>query len=304
MSARFVSVILIVVASLMFCGCKSLVRPSNAARDESYARYQKVFGDNKTNALLQTYFVMSGGSGLGTPVFRMDGTGGAKIDVSGTNAFWFNEGLAVSLTKDGYLLTAAHVLRSRTFVVGMYDGKVGLRAARVVFKSDAASPADVALIKVDAQLDHCATFGHELEAGERVFAVGCYRKQDQMGGAFGTVAGDILKVTRGPAGSPVDLVYTDIPLWEGDSGGPLLSSTGQLIGITTKYRFHWYGIYWKARRISFAPRISFFPEEHFIRHLIAEDRASHNLAETHDPSTPGLSSVRGSSASASHARPL
>ena len=277
MAARFVTVVLAVATALMFCGCKSLVQPSNATRHESYARYEKQFVDNKTNALLETYFVLSGGSGFDVAEFNPDGAGGAKLVVTGTHAIWFNKGLAVALTKDGYLLTAAHVLRSKTFVVGNFNGRPGMRAARIVFRSDSHSPADVALIKVEAHLDHCATLGHKLEVGERVFAVASYHGQNRLDGAFGTVGGDILNVTKGPRGSSVDLVYTDVPLWEGDSGGPLLSSTGQLIGITTKYMFHWYGIYWKAGRISFAPRISFFPEKQLVRHVITEDRASHEV---------------------------
>ena len=65
----------------------------------------------------------------------------------------------------------------------------------------------------------------------------------------------------------MDLIDTDLPLWHGDSGGPLLSGDGRLIGVFTEY-FWWFDVSRKWRTTFF------FPNREFVQGLIARDRAS------------------------------
>lgn len=287
MLIRFVTGVWILATAAMLCGCRSLIQPSNTTRHESYARYEKQFTGNQTNVLRETYLILSCSRGIGTAAFSTNSSGSWHLTFTrskGSKGFNLSQGLAVALTHDGYLLTAAHVLESKNFVIGRFNGRLGLKTARVVFKADSKPHADVALIKVGAELQRYVTFGPKPKVGEQVFAVVCnHRKRPHIHFAFSAAAGKVLNVRRGPAGSSVDLVYTDTPLWEGDSGGPLLTSTGQLIGILHGCVFHWYGIYLNVRKVCFFPKISFFPHEKYIQHIIAEDRASHKAPNALTP---------------------
>src|SRR5262249_7275689 len=151
------------------------------------------------------------------------------------------QGMAIGLSADGYLLTASHVVGANTWVLGCIDGRIDCRPARLVFRSGSASPTDVALIKVEGRLGHCATFGQTPQVGNRVFGVVCYRKGTEPGGCIDFTGGKVLGIRDGPGSSPVTLVDTDVPQWLGDSGGPLLSNTGQLVGVFSQYHYYWAG---------------------------------------------------------------
>ena len=181
-----------------------------------------------------------------------------------------NRGLATGLDTDGYLMTAGHVLRAKTFVLGWFDGRIDLRPARVVFRSDFKRPADVAVLKVEGKLDHSAIFSDKPQVGEQVFAVACYYESGEMGGVINFTGGTVDGVIKGPTGSSVDLINTDVPLWRGDSGGPLISGDGRLIGVFTEYNYWWCGFRQKWRTTFF------HPDKDFIQSLIARDRASAN----------------------------
>jgi S1-C subfamily serine protease len=252
------------VAATALCGCESLHRPSDGARQSSYDRYHQLFTGDPTNTARQTYYVISGGPAFKLRYFDLRR---GKLVLAEPNIMDFGEGLAIGVESDGYLLTAGHVLGSNNVVLGWFNGKLDAKPTRIVFKSSSPPPKDIALLKVDAPLEYCAAFADEPLVGERVFAVICYRDEARLGGRIGEAAGSVIRVTRSPSGSPADLVYTDVPLWKGDSGGPLLSSTGRLIGISTQIKFHWYG--------SKESSISFIPDKDFVETIIAEDRARH-----------------------------
>jgi hypothetical protein len=257
----------LVVAPL--CGCNSLTRPSDQVRHVSYARIQGLFAANQEAASRQTYIVFSGDSELELSTLKAKSKlGSVGAAFSCTKSESINRGLAVGLDSDGYLLTAGHVVEEKSFVLGWFDGRIDLRPARLVFRSNFKIPADVALLKLEGKLDHCAIFGEKPKVGERVAAVVCYYKAKESGGTIDFIGGTVIKVAGGPAGSSVALVETDLPTWRGDSGGPLLSSSGGFVGIFTRYEYRWFGHDPKYRTTCF------FPDRGFIQSLIARDRAS------------------------------
>ena len=247
------------------CGCRSPQDPSAELRHASYAWCENLFAGNKVAAKRQTFVVFSGGA-----QFRatLDSATGTVHGFTGKQPY--ASGLAVGIEPDGYLVTAAHVLSKTNFVLGWFDGKVDLRSARVVFKRDKRTDADFALIKADGRLDHCAIVGQTPTSGDRVYAIVCYRKHPSLTIDF--AGGKFLGMGAGSLAGSLHLIETDVPLARGDSGGPLLSSGGQLIGINT-LRKQW--------------SYSYYPDREFIQQLIKHDRSSRASNKATGPNAGG-----------------
>lgn len=249
-----------------------MVKPSEATRRTSYAKVESQFTGDTNKALRQTYMVFSG-----SPKFAMSANskaGSSAVSFWLTNSSSAQRGLGVALESDGYLLTAGHVVGKTNFVLGWFDGKLAVRPARVVFQNGLAFPSDIALLKVDGKFDECVAFGQKPKAGDVVVEVVCYRWAKASGGEIAFAGGKVFEVDAGPPGSSLALIQTDIRAWHGDSGGPLLSSDGRLVGVFSEFNYEWPGHtpwYWTT---------CFFPDEAFIRELIAKDRsvAKHGVA--------------------------
>lgn len=253
----------LIIAAL--CGCASASKPSAEARHASYAKIQSLFAGDREAALSQAYVILSGDSMAEIPDFVAGATSGY---FSGTNKMILTtQGMAIGLSADGYLLTASHVVGAKHWVLGCIDGQIDCRPARVVFRNGSASPTDVALIKVEGRLGHCASFGERPQVGNRVFGVVCYRKGMEPGGSLDFTGGKVLGIRDGRGGSSVTLVDTDVPQWLGDSGGPLLSDSGQLVGVFSQYHYYWAG---RWRRWT----TCFLPKPRLIKEVIDKDRAS------------------------------
>jgi len=257
MSCRFITGPLAVLAALTICGCQSLQNPSEEVRHASYVRCQSLITGNNETMKRQTYIVLSGG-----PQFR------ATMDAKSGTVQWFADkkafsiGLAVGVAPDGYLVTVAHALNTNTFVCGLFDGKMDLKPARVVFRQNSKTHADFALIKTEGELAHCSIVGERPRCGDRVLAVVCNRNNTHL--AIDFAGGTILGISRDPLGGPLDLIKTDVPLGHGDSGGPLLSTGGELIGVNSGISFT-LGKHWSD---------SYYPDRELIQRLVEEDRSS------------------------------
>ena len=268
MRGRFTLFSLSLVAFATMCGCSSLVvaalKPSDKAKHFSYTRAQGLFAANRDSTLRQTAIVISGEWESQMP-HRDSNTGTVFIPkAKGGNTI---RGLAVCLAPDGYLATASHVVSGMTnFVLAEFDGRFDIRPARVVRQM---VPPDIAVLKVPATLAHCAMFDERPGVGDHSFAVVAYSRQTPLDVNLDFAAGTIRETRSEQPLGRCDVVRTDVPLWRGDSGGPLFSSTGQLIGIASIYKidFHW--LYWKRRSVYLLPK------REFIESVIAEDRLSH-----------------------------
>ena len=96
---------------------------------------------------------------------------------------------------------------------------------------------DVAVIKVNGPVPSVATFGNSafVQPGEPVVAIG-----DALGQFPNTVTAGIVSglhrtliTTGSEASNPQDYIQTDASINHGNSGGPLLSLAGQVIGMNT-----------------------------------------------------------------------
>jgi S1-C subfamily serine protease len=142
-------------------------------------------------------------------------------------------GSGVVYSEDGLILTNEHVVRGNTDVeVGFADGQ---RIAGTVRATDSIS--DLALVQTDRKELPVPDFQSELpRVGEPAIVIG-----SPLGFESTVTAGIISGLHRAIPGSAassqslVDLIQTDAPISPGNSGGAVVNSRGQVIGISEAY---------------------------------------------------------------------
>jgi S1-C subfamily serine protease len=145
-------------------------------------------------------------------------------------------GSGVVVTKDGFILTNAHVIeKSKRITVTLSNGRVF--KAKIVSIDDLQ---DLAVLKADVGAEQLkpAPFGDssKLQSGEWVIAVGC-----PVGLDFTATLGIVSNPKRSAieVGAPhmkCMFIQTDAALNQGNSGGPLVNQFGEVIGINTMVR--------------------------------------------------------------------
>lgn len=149
-------------------------------------------------------------------------------------------GTGIVMTEDGYIITNAHVVymqNTEEYTAGeakevsvLFSDEEEYDAKIVAFDVET----DLAVLKVDESGFTPATFGNsdELRVGELVIAVG-----NPLGfELFGSVTSGIVSAVDREISindKKMTLLQTDAAINEGNSGGPLLNSCGQVIGINS-----------------------------------------------------------------------
>ena len=137
-------------------------------------------------------------------------------------------GSGVVVHEAGYILTNAHVVEdAQTLLVGFSDGS---EFEAEVYGIDAAT--DLAVVKVEGGGLTAAALGDsdQMQVGEFVVA---------LGAPFGLEASATSGIVSGLHRSGLgiaryeDFIVTDAPINRGNSGGPLVSLRGEVIGINT-----------------------------------------------------------------------
>ena len=136
-------------------------------------------------------------------------------------------GSGVIIRADGVIITNAHVVGdARAVEVGLADGR---RIEGQVLGRDPSL--DVAVVRVQARDLPAATAGDsdQLQPGQTAIAIGNPRCLERT-----VTTGVVSAVNRSPRGLMLEgLIQTDAAISPGNSGGPLLDSKGQVIGINT-----------------------------------------------------------------------
>ncbi len=136
----------------------------------------------------------------------------------------FGSGLVID--PSGLIVTNNHVVeRSQSLFVLFGDGS---SAEGKIVGTDALS--DIAVIKVKGPLPYAASLGDSsaLELGQMVMAIGSPLDQFR-----GTVTMGVISGLNRSVGGLEGLIQTDAAINTGDSGGPLISASGEVIGINT-----------------------------------------------------------------------
>ena len=139
------------------------------------------------------------------------------------------QGSGFVLDKQGHILTNNHVIDNAQRVEVTLADKHKYKAAVVGVDKQH----DLALLQITAPNLTPATLSESngLVVGQRVYAIG------NPFGLSGTMTRGIISAIRSigvQSGSPIeDAIQTDAAVNPGNSGGPLLNSRGEVIGITT-----------------------------------------------------------------------
>ncbi len=142
----------------------------------------------------------------------------------------FGTGSGFIISSDGYIVTNSHVVNNATKVeVVLQDGREF--TGRLVGEDPAT---DLALLQIGGDGLRAVRFGksEQLQVGQLAVAIG-----NPYGFQYSVTAGVISalgRTLRSESGRLIDdVIQTDAALNPGNSGGPLVDSQGQVIGVNT-----------------------------------------------------------------------
>jgi S1-C subfamily serine protease len=151
----------------------------------------------------------------------------SQIATYGSHA---GQGSGFAISPDGLLVTNNHVVAdARTVRLKMPDGSSG--EGRVLGRDP---DTDLALVRADSSLTAWAPLGNSrnLKRGQIAIAIG-----NPLGFEWTVTAGVVSALGRSMRAANGrlidDVIQTDASLNPGNSGGPLVSSAGEVIGVNT-----------------------------------------------------------------------
>ncbi len=142
----------------------------------------------------------------------------------------FGTGSGFIISSDGYIVTNNHVINNaEEIVVGTPDGNE--HNAKIIGQDKAT---DLAVIKIYTNSHQSVAFGRSdaLQVGQIAIALG-----NPFGFQYSVTAGVVSalgRTLRTESGRLIDdVIQTDAALNPGNSGGPLVNSAGEVIGVNT-----------------------------------------------------------------------
>lgn len=168
-----------------------------------------------------------------TQVYEQDSPGVVAITV--TTASGEDKGTGIVLNKEGLILTNDHVVEGATSIRVSVDGSSSKSTSAKLVGEEADS--DLALIKVDPSglgLKPLQLAGSSsVQVGDEVYAIGNpYGLEETL--TKGIVSALGREITAPDGAKITGVIQTDAALNPGNSGGPLLNSEGQVIGVNSQ----------------------------------------------------------------------
>lgn len=146
-------------------------------------------------------------------------------------------GSGVLATSDGYIITNHHVIgaRPQRIEVTLHSGET--LEGKTVWSDSAL---DLAIVKIDGEDYPYCTLGDAktVRVGESVVAIGNplsmqFERTVTAGIISATGRSISIEMDNGETGYMEDLLQTDAAINSGNSGGPLINSLGEVVGINT-----------------------------------------------------------------------
>ena len=156
-------------------------------------------------------------------------TGTASQEVSSGSGFF--------ITANGYILTNNHVVADTTATYQVsYSNNMAQAVANVVYRDPAD---DLAIVKIDGSNFPTLSLGDSsgLTVGQTVISIGNALGRFTNYTTEGVITALDQTVTvngdNGDSETLTNAIQTNARLYPGDSGGPLLNTSGQVIGLNT-----------------------------------------------------------------------
>lgn len=140
----------------------------------------------------------------------------------------FRTGSGVVVGKEGIIVTNTHTIVKANFItVRFYDGSLYAAEPVVI-----AAGKDMAFIKVELKEEAIPvkiSDSDKVEIGQTIYTIGSSKILD---GTFsqGRITG-LGRMESGLSGHKVDIIETNLSVYEGDSGSPVFDQQGKLIGF-------------------------------------------------------------------------
>lgn len=134
-----------------------------------------------------------------------------------------SQGSGFIITSDGYIVTNEHIMKGATKAgIVTYDGQ--LHQVALVGKN---AVMDIALLKIDGTYSPLELANSDdVNVGEKVIAIG-----SPYGLQFSVTEGIVSNIKQLGENGIKAYIQTDAPLNPGNSGGPLIDTSGKVIGI-------------------------------------------------------------------------
>lgn len=158
--------------------------------------------------------------------------------VKTTNYQVSGQGSGVIISKDGYIVTNAHVVQSESVrrPVAKIEVVLDNKESYVATLLGADTKSDLAVLKIDADNLTPATFGDsdKVEVGDTAIVIGNPSGMDFAGSlSQGAISGVNREVNMGDSGEKMTFIQTDAAINPGNSGGALVNVYGQVVGISS-----------------------------------------------------------------------
>ena len=181
--------------------------------------------------IMEQYYENYGGSFgnvFSVPRYRQNGT--EEREVGGGSGF--------IISNDGYVVTNNHVVSDAEaqYTVFLNDG---MKYDATIVSTDATL--DIALLKIDASELPFLEFGDSdgVKVGQLVIAIGNALAEFRNTVSVGVISGLSRTITAGDSERLQNVIQTDAAINAGNSGGPLLSLDGYVIGVNVATSGEW-----------------------------------------------------------------
>jgi serine protease Do len=230
------ALIAVVSSVLTFMACYYFLQSSNSASPENYSRYANyynaVFSGRAQQKFLSsapTNFIQA--ARITTPsVVNIKAMKGGNFS-GGSGEFSTSNGSGVVVSPDGYIVTNHHVVDGSSEIEISLSDKRKFPATLV--GTDPST--DIALLKIETQELPFIVFGNSdsLQVGEWILAVGNpFNLESTVTAGIISAKGRSIDVLEDAA--PIEsFIQTDAVVNPGNSGGAMVNSNGELVGINS-----------------------------------------------------------------------